>query len=95
MRLTTEQTQTHATAADAAADALREELRMTIDGLRQERKRRERANSAEPEARIDIEGITHEIDRLTTLKDVIPARAQIAIGVRLTLEPGWSTAPNA
>jgi len=68
---------------------------MTIDGLRQERKRRNRANAAEPDARIDIDGITHEIDRLTALRDSLPSRAQIAIGVRLTQEPGWSTAPNA
>lgn len=95
MKITTEQTQANAHAVDAALNTLLDEIRVTLDGLRQERKRRERANDAEPEARIDIDGIAHEIDRLTNLRDAMNQPKDVGVGVRLALEPGWSTSPSA
>mgnify|MGYP001171293247 CR=1 FL=1 len=86
MRITTEQTQAYANAVDEAQNTLLNEIRSTLDGLRQERRRRERANAAEPEARID---------RLTKLRDAVSQTHHIGIGVRLALEPGWSTSPSA
>lgn len=95
MKLTTEQTQAHAHAVDAALNTLMDEIRATLDGLRQERRRRERANAAEPTARIDIEGLGYEIERLAKLRDDISRTQYIGIGVRLALGPGWSTSPSA
>jgi hypothetical protein len=95
MKLTTEQTQAHAHAVDAAQNTLLDEIRSTLDGLRQERKRRERANAAEPEARIDIEGISYEIERIAKMRDDVSRTQYIGIGVRVALEPGWSTSPSA
>lgn len=95
MRITTEQTQAYANAVDAAQNTLLNEIRSTLDGLRQERRRRERANAASPEARIDLDGIGSEIDRLTKLRDAVSQTHHIGIGVRLALEPGWSTSPSA
>ena len=95
MKLTTEQTQAHAHAVDAALNTLMDEIRATLDGLRQERKRRDRANASEPMAQIDIEGISYEIDRIAKLRDAVSQTQHIGIGVRLALEPGWSTSPSA
>ena len=95
MRITPEQTQAHAHAVDAAQNALLDEIRSTLDGLRQERGRRERANAASPEARIDIEGISYEIERIEKLRDAVSRTQYVGSGVRLAFEPGWSTSPSA